>query len=163
MRTRRFYFAINQNGEISSSLEKSAKEYVAPRSARHFDPQPLRKANSSKEIYKSSFTSEISHQTVKASKEFETRIIQFGPQDTFLRTQSSEDTRKVASDITSLPAIGSIPESPPRFMRGRSNRSFDPAPQQAVPEISGAKMCYYSVSAMIYLLNSIFESSSHNE
>ena len=142
-RIRRFYFAINQNGEILSSLEKSAKEYIP--SITPPNSQLLRKAQSSKDIFKTSSSNGTSWQALKSTREFEA-----APILTFRRTQSSDEIIKPVSDVVSLPTISSAQEPVAKFTRGRSNRGANLMPPQS--SLAESKICYFSVSYIVYLI-----------
>ncbi len=150
LQIRRFYFAVNSFGEISSSLDKSSKQNVTPR--RPGSALTFQRAQSSTDVYKIPPQAEPSFLSEMRSRGITTPlIIPMEPQDLFRRTQSSNDVAKANASIP-LPAIVPVPESPSKYTRGRQNRTvMDSAPAELLFAPSPAppvdsKICYYSVS-----------------
>ncbi len=151
---RRFYFAVNASGEILSSLDNSSKQCGAHRVPANA-PLALRKTQSSKDVYRNPLQSETSFLSETPSRNFEPpRVISLDSQDVFRKTQTSSEGMKAGANIP-LPGIGTIQESPFKYMRGRQNPATDSAPAERPGAGSPAppvdsKICYYSVSCFIH-------------
>ena len=144
-RIRRFYFSINQQGEILSSLDKSAKEYITPRVVPSI-PSSLRKTQSSKDVFGFKLQTE---ENIKSSRVAEAALaVKFETQDLFRRTQSSQETLKQSNaESTQLPPISGHQESPLKYARVRQLRAAaGPAPASGAVE---SKVCYYSVGSSV--------------